>query len=109
MTLEYASSHPSGEFLWNAKPRFGKTLTAYDLALRMGAKKVLVVTNRPAIANSWYDDFETFIAWQTNYKFVSTTDSLRERRVLTREEFISIPQNEDGEFPGCITLSRTGS
>ncbi|MGI6226863.1 MAG: DEAD/DEAH box helicase family protein [Peptococcales bacterium] len=104
MTLEYASSHPSGEFLWNAKPRFGKTLTAYDLALRMGAKKVLVVTNRPAIANSWYDDFETFIAWQTNYKFVSTTDSLRERRVLTREEFISIPQNEDGEFPDCITF-----
>lgn len=39
------------EFLWNAKPRFGKTLTAYDLVVRMGFKKVLVVTNRPSIAN----------------------------------------------------------
>ncbi|MFR9291610.1 MAG: GIY-YIG nuclease family protein [Peptococcus niger] len=34
------------EFLWNAKPRFGKTLSAYDLVCRMGLKKVLIVTNR---------------------------------------------------------------
>jgi superfamily II DNA or RNA helicase len=87
-TLAYARANPSGEFLWNAKPRFGKTLTTYDLARRMGARKVLVVTNRPAIANSWFDDFETFIAWQTNYSFISTTDSLKERPVLTRDEFI---------------------
>lgn len=40
------------EFLWNAKPRFGKTLTAYDLVRQMGLTKVLIVTNRPSIANS---------------------------------------------------------
>ena len=50
---------------------------------------VLVVTNRPAIANSWFDDFEKFIAWQTDYKFVSTADSLSERPVMTRDEFIN--------------------
>jgi superfamily II DNA or RNA helicase len=87
-TLAYAQSHPNGEFLWNAKPRFGKTLTTYDLARRMNAQKVLVVTNRPAIANSWFDDFETFIAWQTNCSFISTTDSLKDRPVFTREEFL---------------------
>jgi hypothetical protein len=26
-TLAYVKDHPEGEFLWNAKPRFGKTLT----------------------------------------------------------------------------------
>jgi len=88
MTLDYALSHQGGEFLWNAKPRFGKTLTTYDLARRMNAKNVLIVTNRPAIANSWYDDFENYIAWQTDYKFVSTADSLKERPVLTRKQFI---------------------
>lgn len=77
------------EFLWNAKPRFGKTLTSYDFMRKMDARMVLIVTNRPAIANSWFDDFEKFIAWQTNYRFVSTTDSLKERATLTREQFLN--------------------
>ncbi len=102
--LEYATSHKGGEFLWNAKPRFGKTLTAYDLARRLEARNVLVVTNRPAIANSWYDDFEAFIAWQTDYHFVSTTDSLKERPVLTREDFLGILGTPDGKDAKCITF-----
>ncbi|MTW31054.1 DEAD/DEAH box helicase family protein, partial [Streptococcus pneumoniae] len=76
-TLAYFQEHAGGKFLWNAKPRFGKTLSTYDLARRMEAVNVLIVTNRPAIANSWYDDFETFIAGQTTYKFVSESDSLK--------------------------------
>ena len=56
-------SFEKGEFIWNAKPRFGKTLAAYDLTKRLKAKKVLIVTNRPAIANSWYDDFKKIIDW----------------------------------------------
>ena len=47
-------------FLWNAKPRFGKTLTAYSFAAEVQARKVLIVTNRPAIADSWYTDFKKF-------------------------------------------------
>jgi superfamily II DNA or RNA helicase len=105
MTLDYAKKHQGGEFLWNAKPRFGKTLTTYDFARRLGAQKVLIVTNRPAIANSWFDDFETFIAWQTNYCFVSTTDSLKERPVLTREQFLKENLGKpDSEHSGCIAF-----
>lgn len=88
-TLHHIKSRPKGEFLWNAKPRFGKTLTTYDLALQIDATKVLIVTNRPSIANSWFDDFEKFIAWQSNFAFVSTSDSLSERPVLTRKQFLS--------------------
>lgn len=86
-TLEYAKNHKNGEFLWNAKPRFGKTLTTYSLARELDSSMVLVVTNRPAIANSWFDDFEKFIAWQTNIAFVSTNDSLKDRPVMTRDEY----------------------
>ena len=88
-TLDYISIHYKGEFLWNAKPRFGKTLTTYDLARQINATKVLIVTNRPSIANSWFDDFEKFIAWQTDFAFISTSDSLSERPIMTREEFLS--------------------
>ncbi len=76
------------EFLWNAKPRFGKTLTAYGLIRRMGFKKVLIVTNRPGIANSWADDFNKFIGWRGELSFVSDTDALRGKKgVMPREEF----------------------
>ena len=88
-SLEYFQNHKNGEFLWNAKPRFGKTLSTYDLARKLDAQMVLIVTNRPAIANSWYDDFEKFISWQTNYKFVSESDSLKNRPTLSRSDWIN--------------------
>lgn len=96
-TLAYFNDNPDGAFLWNAKPRFGKTLTTYDLARRLNAQKVLIVTNRPAIANSWFDDFEKFIAWQTDFAFVSTADTLKDRPVLTRDEFINQSTKPNGK------------
>lgn len=77
------------EFLWNAKPRFGKTLTAYDLVRQMGFRKVLIVTNRPSIANSWADDFRKFIGWRRELAFVSETEALKGKPgVLSREEYM---------------------
>lgn len=40
-TLAYFKENPNGEFLWNAKPRFGKTLTTYDLVRKLNAKSNL--------------------------------------------------------------------
>lgn len=90
MTRAYFERKGKGaEFLWNAKPRFGKTLTSYDLIRQMHCQTVLIVTNRPAIANSWADDFQKFIAWQEPLDFVSDTDALKGRPgVLTREEYV---------------------
>ena len=85
--LEYFERSLKGEFLWNAKPRFGKTLASYDLAKQLKASKVLIVTNRPAIANSWFDDFEMFV---DGYAFISETSTLKNRATLTREQHIAI-------------------
>lgn len=85
--IEYFVKTEKGEFLWNAKPRFGKTLASYDLAKRLQATKVLIVTNRPAIANSWFDDYEKFI---DGYAFISETSSLNSRPTITREQHIKI-------------------
>ncbi len=43
-------------FLWNAKMRFGKTFATYRLAKRLGAKRVLVVTFKPAVEDAWQTD-----------------------------------------------------
>ena len=86
--LEYFQNNEKGEFLWNAKPRFGKTLASYDLAKRSKASKVLIVTNRPAIANSWFDDFEMFV---DVYSFISETSSLKNRATLTRDDYAKNP------------------
>jgi hypothetical protein len=54
-------------FLWNAKMRFGKTFTTYQLAKRMGAKRLLVLTFKPAVEDAWKTDLEThadFDGWQ---------------------------------------------
>jgi hypothetical protein len=45
-------------FLWNAKMRFGKTFTAYQLAKKMGATRVLVVTFKPAVEDAWEGDLK---------------------------------------------------
>lgn len=88
-TIDYWCEPTHGaEFLWNAKPRFGKTLSTYDFMRKIEAKNVLIVTNRPAIANSWFDDFEKFIAWQEEgFKFVSETDALKDRPTMSRQKF----------------------
>ena len=92
-----------GEFLWNAKPRFGKTLTAYDLCCTLGAQKVLIVTNRPAIANSWYDDYVRFVGTEGGYRFVSEVDALAGRPYcLARKEFEPALRNNPEGPRGCI-------
>ena len=85
-TVQYASEHKNGEFLWNAKPRFGKTLSTYDLILRLGARKVLIVTNRPAIANSWYSDYEKFVTREKGLAFVSSIDSIKDKKLVSSYE-----------------------
>jgi hypothetical protein len=59
--------HAVPRFLWNAKMRFGKTFTSYQLAKRLGAKRVLVVTFKPAVEDAWQTDLEShgdFDGWQ---------------------------------------------
>ena len=89
-TAKYYHSSQGGEFLWNAKPRFGKTLSVYDFCKRVGATSVLIVTNRPAIANSWYSDYAQFMGEQSGYRFVSETNSLKGKPyVLSRAEWLA--------------------
>lgn len=103
-TLAYLEANNwEGKFLWNAKPRFGKTLTAYELIKQMKARNVLIVTNRPTIANSWCDDYEKYLAGQSGYRFVSDNESLRDRQgVMTRNMYREWLRHRDKNFVGQI-------
>lgn len=68
----YAVEHKTPHFLWNAKMRFGKTFTSYQLAKEMNWKKILVLTFKPAVQNSWEEDLKSHIDFQ-DWQFVSRT------------------------------------
>ncbi len=58
------------KFLWNAKMRFGKTFAAYELAKKMGFKKVLVLTFKPAVQAAWREDLTTHVDFE-GWQFIS--------------------------------------
>jgi len=57
-------------FLWNAKMRFGKTFATYELARKMGWKKILILTFKPAVQNAWELDLKNHINYK-GWKFIS--------------------------------------
>jgi hypothetical protein len=59
---EDKSSAP--RFLWNAKMRFGKTFASYQLAKKLNAKRVLVVTFKPAVEDAWQADLENHVDFE---------------------------------------------
>lgn len=78
MTSEYFRKYSfeqegkTPHFLWNAKMRFGKTFTSYQLAKEMNWSKVLVLTFKPAVQNSWEEDLKSHVDFQ-DWQFVSRT------------------------------------
>ncbi len=58
-------------FLWNAKMRFGKTFASYQLAKKMGWRKVLVLTFKPAVQSAWEEDLKGHIDFK-GWQFIST-------------------------------------
>ena len=64
------SPHSIPRFLWNAKMRFGKTFTTYQLANAMDWSKVLILTFKPAVGDAWKTDLITHIDFE-GWKFHS--------------------------------------
>jgi hypothetical protein len=57
-------------FLWNAKMRFGKTFASYQLARKMGWKRILVLTFKPAVQNAWEEDLKSHVDFK-GWQFIS--------------------------------------
>ena len=62
------------KFLWNAKMRFGKTFATYQLAKKMGFKRVLVLTFKPAVEGAWASDLKSHVDFE-GWQFVSNKEA----------------------------------
>ena len=64
----------NNETLWNAKMRFGKTLSALEVVKRERFKRTIIITHRPVVNDSWYEDFgKIFYEENTEYRYASKT------------------------------------
>lgn len=95
--------HATPRFLWNAKMRFGKTFTAYQLARRLGAKRVLVVTFKPAVADAWQSDLETHIDF-SGWQFLSRTSDLDPTHIDARKPVVYF-----GSFQDLLGRDKVGN
>ena len=57
--------------LWNAKMRFGKTLSALQVVKKMNFKRTLILTHRPVVDDGWYDDFGKIFYDTKNFAYAS--------------------------------------
>lgn len=64
------NSKKTPHFLWNAKMRFGKTFAAYQLARKLGWKRILVLTFKPAVQNAWEEDLKSHVDFK-GWQFIS--------------------------------------
>lgn len=103
-----------GKYLWNCKMRFGKTFTSYQLAKKMGWEKVLVITYKPAVKNSWATDLATHVDFK-DWQFYTVDDekdelSIPEGKVVAFYSFQYLLRNEKKDLPvkkvnwDCIIL-----
>ena len=59
------------KMLWNAKMRFGKTLTALQLIKEQKYQRVLLMTHRPVVSDGWFEDFYKLNMTQAGYQCAS--------------------------------------
>ncbi len=71
---KYDEPDRAPKFLWNAKMRFGKTFASYQLAKKMGFKRILVLTFKPAVESAWSEDLLSHIDFE-GWQFVSNKDA----------------------------------
>jgi hypothetical protein len=88
-TIDYYNSfknenkNKTPHFLWNAKMRFGKTFASYQLARKLGWKKILILTFKPAVQSAWDEDLKTHVDFK-GWQFIARNGLKFEDADLTR-------------------------
>jgi len=95
--------HAVPRFLWNAKMRFGKTFTAYQLAKKLGAKRVLVVTFKPAVEDAWQTDLESHVDFD-GWQYMSRNSNSDPTKVSARKPLVYF-----GSFQDLLGRDKVGN
>ena len=59
------------QMLWNAKMRFGKTLSALQVVKEEEFARTLILTHRPVVDKGWFEDFGKIFYDHKNYHYGS--------------------------------------
>ena len=59
------------QMLWNAKMRFGKTLSALQVVKDMDFQRTLILTHRPVVDSGWFEDFGKIFYDHTDFAYGS--------------------------------------
>jgi hypothetical protein len=86
--------HAVPRFLWNAKMRFGKTFTTYQLAKKLGAKRVLVVTFKPAVEDAWQTDLESHVDFD-GWQYLSRNSDSNPSQISARKPLVYFGSFQD--------------
>ena len=100
----------SPKFLWNAKMRFGKTFASYQLAKKMGLKKILVLTFKPAVESAWREDLLTHVDFD-GWQFVSNKDAHNNNINIDRQYALADKKKPIvvfGSFQDLLGTNETG-
>ncbi len=82
--------------LWNAKMRFGKTLSALEVVRQMKFGKTIIVTHRPVVDNGWYEDFGKIFYFEEDYVYGSKNNNYTIDRLLSSgKKFIYFASIQD--------------
>jgi hypothetical protein len=90
-------------FLWNAKMRFGKTFATYQLAKKLSAKRVLVVTFKPAVEDAWQSDLQSHVDFD-GWQFLSGTAGIDPTTVDKNRPLVYF-----GSFQDLLGKDRAGN
>ena len=98
------------KFLWNAKMRFGKTFATYQLAKKMGFKKILILTFKPAVESAWQEDLSHHVDFE-GWQFVSNKEAKFDSKKLD-EQFDSCDKSRPivvfGSFQDMLGTNDAG-
>jgi len=89
---EDKSSTP--RFLWNAKMRFGKTFSAYQLAKKLKSKKILVITFKPAVEDAWQADLENHVDFE-GWQYLSSANGEDPTKINNSNPFVYFGSFQD--------------
>ncbi len=98
------------KFLWNAKMRFGKTFAAYQLARKMGLRRILVLTFKPAVESAWREDLVSHVDFE-GWQFVSNKDA-HDNKINIDVQFAQADKNRPvvvfGSFQDLLGTNENG-
>lgn len=88
------------QMLWNAKMRFGKTLSALQVVKDMEFQRTLILTHRPVVDAGWFEDFGKIFYDRKDFAYGSKNngesyDSLERRAVSHGLRYVYFASMQD--------------